>query len=167
MMINQERLKEVLYYDPDTGIFTWKVSLSNSIKIGNMAGCKRKNGYIFIMISGKYYRAHRLAWLYMTGEFPKDMIDHVDQDRSNNAFNNLRDVSNSVNQRNARRHKNNTSGITGIAKIGNNWRVAINNEGTYEQKYFPDLESAIAYNTTRRSELGYHENHGRLPIDIS
>ena len=74
--ITQEQLMKVLNYYPDTGIFTWKISLSNRTKVSSNAGTHKNNGYIRINIDGYFYYAQRLAWLYMTGDWPKELIDH-------------------------------------------------------------------------------------------
>lgn len=86
-----EKLKELLHYDPLTGIFTNRVTRGRRIA-GAQAGMVDQDGHIEIVIEGAGYRAHRLAWLYMTGEWPVHQIDHKDKNGANNAFLNLRDV---------------------------------------------------------------------------
>ena len=86
-------LKKLLHYNPRTGIFTWKISSKYScVKIGDIAGCKNKDGYIIIGIDGKNYQAHRLAWFYTYGVWPKDQLDHEDHIRHHNWIDNLREV---------------------------------------------------------------------------
>ena len=117
-MLTQERLKELLNYNPETGIFTWigKSGVRSHIKLGDIAG-SISNGYLQISISNKIYKSHRLAWLYMTGKFPENQIDHIDLVKSNNKFSNLRDVSNSENLQNIKtRKKHNKSGYLGVCK---------------------------------------------------
>ena len=98
---SQERLKEVLNYDPDTGVFTWKVSTSHSVKAGSVAGSTDRDGYIQIRLDRVYYRAHRLAWLHYYGEDPGDLeIDHIEHNRSDNRISKLRLATASQNQRN-------------------------------------------------------------------
>lgn len=96
-ILTQEELKSQLHYEPDTGIFTWLVSNSNRIKIGDVAGCKTARGYITIRVFNKSYTAHRLAWLYITGEWPKDQIDHVNRVKHDNRICNIRDVTGAEN----------------------------------------------------------------------
>lgn len=99
-MITQSRLKEVLDYNPETGMFVWKLSRGRNARLGENAGSMRCDGYIAIKIDGKSYKAHRLAWLFIYGYLPKNDTDHRDHDRSNNRINNLRDVTRSENQEN-------------------------------------------------------------------
>lgn len=89
-MLSQEYLKSILHYDPETGILSWKVD-RRRVKIGQIAGylCL---GYVAIGIDGKLYKGHRLAWLYMTGEWPKDEIDHINRTKHDNRWVNLREA---------------------------------------------------------------------------
>ena len=98
-ILDAQRLREILHYDADTGLFTWKVMLAHRRKPGSVAG-SRSHGYIDIGIDNRSYRAHHLAWLYVTGEWPSSFIDHRDGNRSNNAFGNLREASNQKNSQN-------------------------------------------------------------------
>lgn len=115
-MLTQARLKEVLHYDQDTGLFTWKVRTSNRIRVGEVAGAfSEKLGYILIGIDGTRHYAHRLAWLYVYGQFPEKMIDHEDTDGRNNRISNLRVATRTQNLSNHDKNSNNTSGIKGIS----------------------------------------------------
>jgi len=92
--MNQEQLTQLAHYDPETGVFTRLCG----VKRGHPAGSVKPNGYVRINFGrGPLYAAHRLAWLYMTGEWPKHQIDHINRVRSDNRFCNLRDVSVSLN----------------------------------------------------------------------
>ncbi len=98
-----ERLQEILHYDPETGIFKWKVPrCKRKIKSGEIAGCIDKNGYHKIKINQTLYASHRLAWLYMAGAWPAMDIDHINGTRSDNRFVNLRQATNSENGQNSR-----------------------------------------------------------------
>ena len=88
MELTQKRLKELLDYDPKTGIFTWKYA-NNNRKAGSKAGYKAKDGYIAISIDSKRYLAHRLVWLFVYGHFPKYDIDHINRIRDDNRIENL------------------------------------------------------------------------------
>jgi hypothetical protein len=131
--ITQEKLKEILDYNPDTGIFTWKVSKAKRIKVGSVAGCKNNLGYILIRIDGKIYLAHRLAWLYTNGDFPLNCIDHINQIKDDNRICNLRDVTVSENMQNQ-------SQVLGYTKNGSKYKatITLNNIlyqlGSYETK---------------------------------
>ena len=111
-MINQEYLKSILHYNPETGSFIWIAPFKN-INVGDIAGTLNY-GYIRIGINKKYYAAHRLIWLYMTGEWPKEEIDHIDMNRSNNRWINLRKATKSQNYANQKKYFNNTSGHKGV-----------------------------------------------------
>jgi hypothetical protein len=105
-MITQEELKKVLDYDPVTGIFTWKIKITNAVKVGGVAGnVDSFKSYIRICIGFKRYQAHRLAFLYMTGEYPTQQVDHIDCDVMNNAFSNLRLVTARQNLQNKQIHR--------------------------------------------------------------
>jgi len=112
--LTQERLKELLYYDPETGFFYWK-KCGLKAKVGDIAGYKDIKGYIHIGVENKSYLAHRLAFLYMKGHFPKGEVDHIDINPSNNKWKNLRDVSHWVNMKN---RKKSVKSITGIQGVG-------------------------------------------------
>ena len=81
--LSAERLKELLHYDPDTGVFTRRVSRGPA-RAGSVAGADTRDGYRKIHLDYKFYLMHRLAWLYTHGEFPTEFIDHIDGDRANN-----------------------------------------------------------------------------------
>jgi hypothetical protein len=112
--LTQARLKELLRYDPETGVLTWRVKRWRA-KAGDVAGW-RSGRNIHICIEQKCYLAHRLAWLYVHGQFPERDIDHIDGDPLNNRIANLRECSQAENQQNrsAFGSKRNTSGHNGI-----------------------------------------------------
>lgn len=103
-MITQDELKELLDYNPETGIFVWKVRMAKSVKAGMIAGVLNTQKYRCITIAGTQYKAHRLAWVYIHGEFPK-MLDHVDGNRDNNAIINLRLTTVRQNGQNRKEHR--------------------------------------------------------------
>jgi len=113
-ILTQECLKELLHYDPDTGIFTWKVSKGAS-RAGAVAGFLNK-GYSRIRIDGNYYSSHRLAWLYVNNIWPDDQIDHINGIKLDNRICNLRMATNAENQQNYHLPKaNNKSGFLGVS----------------------------------------------------
>ena len=115
-MLCQKRLKELLDYSPATGDFAWRVSNSNRRKIGSKAGCAKSDGYIVIRLDNQLYRTARLAWLYMTGMWPINKIDHINTNRSDNRWVNLRLATNEINSQNLRKaQKNNSTGFLGVS----------------------------------------------------
>lgn len=126
MPISAEELRQLVHYDPDTGIFTWLQSKFQPYRIGKRAGSKMSNGYRRIFIGEKAVTEHRLAWLYMTGKWPQNHIDHINGDRTDNRFCNLRDVSRSTNLHNiARANKNASSKYRGVSPANGTWTMQI------------------------------------------
>ena len=145
--LTAEKLRELLNYDPDTGIFTRKVSTSNRVKVGDAAGCPNGDGYLRIMVQSRLYQAHRLAWLYMHSNWPNDQIDHINRNRSDNRIANLREVTNKQNLQNAGKYSHNTSGHPGICwnKQNSKWRATIkHNQKLIHLGYFANIEEAVA-----------------------
>lgn len=115
--LTAERLRELLHYDPNTGIFIWprRVGSRGRMCGGHEAGCSVHLGYIRIRVLDRLEYAHRLAWLYMKGSWPEFTIDHIDGCKWNNVFRNLRDVIHVVNTENIRVAKsNNLAGLLGV-----------------------------------------------------
>jgi hypothetical protein len=98
-----EEVRALLDYDRETGDFRWLKANSGRVRVGDVAGNQQQTGYLVIGVNYRLYLAHRLAWLWVTGEWPKGQIDHKDGDRGNNAIDNLREVSRSENQQNRRK----------------------------------------------------------------
>lgn len=115
-ILTLERLKAVLLYDPETGVWTWiaKPSPKATVKVGSVAGAVQINS-ITIELDGVRYRANRLAWFYMTGGWPDPECDHRDTDWKNNKWANLRLATRQQNGANRRISKNNTSGWKGVS----------------------------------------------------
>lgn len=129
-MITQSELKELLDYNQDTGIFTWKKRTSNRIKIGSVAGNLHCRGYIELKVNGIRCLAHRLAWLYEHGELPK-LIDHINGDRKDNRICNLRLASYAENVYNSKIRSDNKSGVRCVSWNNriNKWEVRIKLNG--------------------------------------
>jgi len=109
-MLTQERLKELFYYNPETGDFTRLVRTANNTKVGDIAGSLRTDGYLCITIDFQHYYSHRLAVLYMTGLFPENDIDHINGIKHDNKWLNLRKCNDSQNKQNQKKaQKNNNS----------------------------------------------------------
>jgi hypothetical protein len=161
--LTQEYLKSILDYDLDTGIFTWKVSKANRTKVGDVAGWSY-NGYREIEINNKAYKAHRLAWLYVYGEMPKNLVDHIDGNRSNNKISNLREATYQENSENYKTPKTNKSGVKNVSwyKSLNKWVVSISIRKTKKTVgYYDDLELAeLVAIEARNKYRGEFANHG-------
>jgi len=162
-MLAQERLKELLHYDPDTGVFTWRVS-KRGIKAGSIAGATDKHGYSIIGADKARYKAHRLAWLYVYGGFPCGEIDHEDRDKANNKIANLRDVEAIENRRNMPIPSHNTSGIVGVCwdAARGLWaaRIQVNGRSINLGRFASKKEAAAARESAER-QYDFHPSHGR------
>ena len=163
-MLTQEELKGILEYNPDNGVFTWKVAQKyGKRKVGDIAGHLNADRYWHIIYKKKVYKAHRLAWLYTYGEFPEDMLDHIDGDKSNNRLINLRGCSRSENQKNQKLAKNNTSGFKGVYqdKKSGKWRAVamLNGKNKHLGVFLTPEEAYSTYNAFAKV------NHGEFYRD--
>ena len=169
MNLTQEMLKEILHYNSKTGIFIWKKSNSNVVKIGQVAGFTNGKGYIEIGINKKYYKAHRLAFLYMTGKIPNTDIDHKDRNRTNNKWNNLRAATRSQNIQNSNKPITNTSGYKGIFYIKdskrNPWgaKIVVNSKSIYLGCFKTKIDAAKAYD---QAALKYFGEYAKLNFPV-
>ena len=156
--LTQQRLKELLTYDPDTGEFTWIVSTARRIRVGDKAGHIGTRGYRDIRIDGIKHRAHRLAFLYMTGNFPVIELDHWDRNRSNNRWRNLREATTGDNKANTSRRSDNMSGRKGVHwnERDRNWRANICRNGRrFHLGYFVSVgEAHEAYVAAAKKHFG-------------
>ena len=151
-MLTQKQVKKYLDYNPYTGIFKWKIDRYKRIKAGDIAGSLDKEGYILIGIDYKRYKAHRLAWLYVYGEFTKEVIEHINHKKSDNRIENLRSVSQSINCRNRVTDKYDF-GVT-WHKASKKWRADICVKGIKKSLgIFNDKIDAI--NSRKKAEREY------------
>lgn len=161
-MLTQKRLKQFLHYNPATGIFRWAVDRGGPTKIGTIAGCKTKDGYIAIMVEGKTYYAHVLAWLYMTGKWPKNKLDHRDVCGSNNVWGNLRAATTAQNNCNVGKQSNNKSGFKGVFwnKQSKKWCAVIRTGGKQIHLGYYNLptDAHLAYS---KAAAIYHKQFAR------
>lgn len=180
-ILNQDYLRSILDYDPESGCLTWKKRyphqfedkkrsaesscvLWNARYAGKSAlSLKGTHGYKIGKIHGVNFQLHRVAWVWMTGEVP-NQIDHINGIRSDNRWSNLRDVSLSENNKNRRIQKNNTSGVHGVSfyqKTGK-WvsRIKINRERIH-LGYFDSFEEACQKRKEAETFYGFHQNHGK------
>lgn len=144
------RLKEVLSYNPETGEFTWLVTLSRRAPLGTLAGKPRKKGYPSISIDNNDYCAHILAWFYMTSSWPEGEVDHKNLNKNDTSWENLRLVTLNQNCYNVNITRRNKSGIKGVcwSSRRNVWRTSIRCDGRNihvgEFKELEDAERAIS-----------------------
>lgn len=181
-MLTQERLKELLVYDKKTGEFIWLPRCAESFPgrsrpeviaksfnkrdafriAGNESRCKRsKTSYIHIKVEGKSYKAHRLAFLYMTGDMPHE-VDHIDHNGLNNKWENLRWSNPRDNAKNPVKQKSNKTGVTGVNwhKSAKKWQaIAVNREGKrIDLGRFDDFDEAVEARKKHEIIFGYHEH---------
>jgi hypothetical protein len=150
-VVTHGRLRELLNYDYATGELTWRIRKARCIHVGDVAGnVSKRTGYRGVMVDGKYYLAHRLSWFYITGEWPRNQIDHINRNRADNRITNLREATSSQNQMNTvSRRVGTASGIKGVvwSKRCRKWKAQIGGQGkTTYLGYFDTTEQAnIAY----------------------
>jgi hypothetical protein len=158
--LTADYVRSILDYDPETGVFKWKWredvgSRWNTRYAGKAAGCVQRVGYVLISINDRLYKAHRLAWLFVYGEWPPEQIDHIDCDKLNNRIANLRLATMQENQRNVGLQKNNTTGIKGVCwhKRDRKFQAEIKVGGKrLHLGTFDTLAEAIAARTTAEIE---------------
>lgn len=175
-ILTQEYLKECLNYDLETGVFTWKTRPRHHFKTDKAMkmwhsrdyvkspGClKEDSGYVVIGLNYHIFRAHRLAWLYMTGTFPQHQIDHINHIRSDNRWENLRLADNAENHKNMSMNRDNRSGINGVSlhKQTGKWEayISFNNQRIHLGRY-ENIECAAMIREIFNQLFGFHENHG-------
>ncbi len=114
MELTAERLRELLDYNHETGVFTRKIVTNNSSKVGQEAGSLNNQGYHHIMVNKTLYKSHRLAWLYTYGYWPKHQLGHINRNRADNRIANLREAPGSINNHNCKLRLDNKSGTAGV-----------------------------------------------------
>jgi hypothetical protein len=160
-----ERLKEILIYDQDTGEFSWRTRRGSRAPQGGVAGAvsqsSDKLSYVQIQIDGRLYKAHRLAWLYVHGVWPEEMVDHINGDGLNNTIANLRLANRSENMRNTGVRRDNIVGRKGVTwhRRLKKWRADITING--KQIYLG------SFNTTDLAHAAYCSAAARLHGDFA
>ncbi len=142
--MDAKTLRNLLKYSPDTGLFTWLVSPTNCVQVGDIAGCVH-HGYIEIKINGRVFHAHRLAFLYMEGRWPLKFMDHINMDRSDNRWCNLREATPAQNRANCYAFQNKAVPVKGIywRPCGSNWEASF--RGKYLGKFSTKELAHAAY----------------------
>ena len=143
-VLDANALRELLDYNAETGMFTWKVKPAPRYKIGKIAGHVNPRDRIVIGINGRLYLASRLAWLYMTGQWPEKDIDHKDGNTLNNRWSNLREATRSQNLANAKIRCGGASRFKGVSwhKGGQKWQAKIKCQKFYYLGLFKTEEEA-------------------------
>jgi len=155
--VTQEYLKRKYIYDCDSGTFADK-------ETGELRGGIDKDGYCRVKLEGQDYKVHRLAWLYVYGEWPIDIVDHIDHNRSNNAISNLRVVTAKENAQNRKLQSRNNTGDTGVhwGTQAKKWIAAIGVDGKkIHLGYFIEYSEAVNARKLAEIAYGFHENHGK------
>lgn len=162
MELTPEKVRELLDYDPETGILTWRRRPIRPEEVardknwnarceGKPAGCITPYGYRMLGITAEFGKeekllAHRIAWAHYYGEWPTGFLDHINRDRLDNSIRNLRPATITENSMNAKVRKDNSSGVRGVSRFRDGrWRVRLNKNG--EEVYcafFASKEEAIA-----------------------
>jgi len=129
-VLTHRRLLEALRYDPETGLFWW-LERAKKRRLDKPAGSRHNKGYWQINVDAKPQLAHRLAWFYMTGKWPKDEVDHEDRDKTNNRWLNLRPATHKQNAENVAVRKHSKSGVKGVHFDATRglWQAYLNHEG--------------------------------------
>lgn len=179
--LTQEIVKELLDYDPESGILTWKERSSiwfednenktkdqirnwwNSRFANKTASFQRSDKYFQIKIFGIGYKAHRIIWLWMTGDNP-EKVDHENGNCYDNRWINLRNVDHFANAQNAKKRRDNVSGVTGVSFFDQSQKykasIQVNKKSIY-LGLFSDFEEACQVRKNAEIEYGFHQNHGR------
>lgn len=157
-MVTQQELKRQLFYDEKTGNFTRRVVSSNRTKLGQVAGGMSSDGYWSICVCNERHRAHRLAWLYVYGEFPKTDLDHVNRVKTDNRIKNLRESTKKINAINTNLAENNKSSVKGIhfSKMHKKWNAQIKTNGKSRSLgFFNDFLEAVFHRFAAEQCLGF------------
>jgi hypothetical protein len=151
--LSAERARELLNYDPATGLLTWKVGRSHKTPAGSPAGSLSKQGYVCVKVGGVLYKAHRLAWLLLTGGWPSQFLDHINGVKSDNRACNLREIGRAGNAENLHRARvDSKTGLLGVSRDGFKFRATIQASRRlhYLGAYQTPEEAHQAYLTAKR-----------------
>jgi len=172
-MLTQEKLRELFDYNPETGVFTRLVRMGQRGKAGAVVGSPDTNGYLRVMVQGKKYRLHRLAFLFMEGYFPENQVDHKNGIVDDNSWENLREVSMACNMQNCKLSNANKSGFTGVYwhKHASKWiaQIKINQKHIHIGLYKTATEAAIArveYEDNCKDWTCNHQDNNRIKLRV-
>lgn len=159
-MLTHARLLELLRYDPETGWFSWRISRGPR-HAGEAADCVGPLGYVVIRLDGVLYYGQRLAWFYMTGEWPKDEVDHINMDKEDNRFANLREATPTENRQNKTVRRDNRSGLKGVGRKRDKWtaRIKVGDTVMHLGTFLTPEGASLAY---RWAAERYHREFARV-----
>lgn len=154
--LTQKRVKELLDYDPETGLLTWKVNRRGSAKAGDVIKTVNGAGYIQLSVDSKRYLAHRVIWLWNYGYFPENQIDHISRVTADNRLCNLREIATSCNVQNSCVSTRNRTGVKGVSvnKHGCHASIMIGGKQIHI-KTVHDFTEAVAHRLAAEQCLGY------------
>ena len=162
-MLSVERLRELLSYDPETGKFVWLVKRNNRTPAGLAAGCDRGDGYFRIKVDDRRYPSHWLAWFYVHGQWPKEFLDHINGNPSDNRLVNLREATRAQNAQNVGVKANNKCGHRGVSwnKPARKWiaHIRLNGKSKHLGCFDCVEEAAAAYKTAAAEMFGEYSFH--------
>jgi hypothetical protein len=171
-MLTQAIVREFLHYDPDTGLLTWRhrrrcwfkndhfCNAWNTKHAGQPAFTAMSDGYHQGRIFDQGYQAHRVIFLWMMGRWPNE-IDHINHDRADNRWRNLREVDPYEQNGNLSLPRNNSSGHAGVVRFRGKWQASIQVNGrTRHLGTYPIFEAAVAARKAAERRYGFHVNHG-------
>ena len=155
--ISVDALRDLLSYDAETGLLTWRVRRGR-VEVGQAAGNPMKSGYLQVMIGGRTYLAHRLAWLHHFGRWPDGDVDHINRVRTDNRVENLRECPRSANMANSKCHEDNQLGVKGVCwhPAAKKWKASVMCRGKTSFQYFDSVGSANAWVRSERARLHQH-----------
>jgi len=160
--MTREYLRSLLSYDPETGVFRW-ISRGHKLAPGSVAGALQTNGYRYVKVDGRLHKMHRLAFLFQGMPLPEE-VDHINGQRDDNRWLNLRGVSRATNLKNKAKYKNGKSPMTRVAWSAEHgkWQAYINHDKRrIHLGRFASLDDAMAARSAANERYGYHANHGR------
>lgn len=168
-----ERVRELFNYDPETGLFTRRVA-SRTAKAGRVEGWIDPQGYSRFYIDRRLYQAHRVAWLYVHGQWPRDQIDHVNRVRDDNRISNLRECVNAENRQNIKPEGYGVSGYLGVVRHGQykkneKWvaSIGINGKRKYLGAFDTPEEASAVYLAAKMNTHYFAAGNGRVLGDNS
>lgn len=155
-VLKRERLADLFCYDPESGIFRYRTHAARRVRPGDIAGSVNNQGYRHIRVDGRAYKAHRLAWFYVTGAWPSNLIDHINGDRDDNRFSNLREATRSQNLANSKVFRAGKNQHKGARPYKGRWRASIShlNQRFFLGDFATEGEAISAYSDAARSLFG-------------